>query len=155
MLLLSVVSAYCSIQIPSALNLDYKRIQHFWIIVEITNVLREYQLSFSEGSEFFLLFGLGRTCEDTVWDFLQNCLVIPSSMWCDSCGSYMHIIVRNSVILDRLYGIVEMVGIWISVVPLSLCATAFLLMAVTHHFVSDICNILGFYGWIPIPFWRY
>ena len=67
--------------------------------------ISEYQLSFSEESVnddllgnhfgslgnpnsvffFYRLFGLRKLCDKTFRDFLQECLLILSSMKCDSC----------------------------------------------------------------------
>ena len=46
--------------------------------MEITDVLREYQLIFLRDQDFFYrLFGLRRMCEDTFWDFSQDyCLFL-------------------------------------------------------------------------------
>ena len=72
--------------------------------MDLPTILPEYQLSFLEGSGnddlfgnhfgspgnpnrafFHRLFGLRKFCEETFWDFLQDCSLITSSMKCDSC----------------------------------------------------------------------
>ena len=38
---------------------------------------------------FYRFFRLRKTCEETFWDFLQDCSLIPSSMKWDSCGIWV------------------------------------------------------------------
>ena len=57
---------------------------------------------------------------ENFWDFLQDYSLIPSSMKCDSCGNNMHIVVCKSATLDGIYSIMEIVGVQIIAVPVSL-----------------------------------
>ena len=105
MQLSAIGSACCFIEILIALNLNYLRIRLFWIIVEITDILRGYQQSFSEGSELLFIdhLGLRRMCEDIFCDFLHDCSLISSSLKCDSCGRYTCTLL--------FYGIMEMLDV--------------------------------------------
>ena len=76
-----VVSAYCSTEIPLALNLDYLRIRLFWIIVDINDVLREYHLIFFEESELFFIDCLGR----------EECVMTLFGIFCKTVSLFLQV----------------------------------------------------------------
>ena len=80
--------------------------------MEITDILCEYQLSFSEGPDNdellrnyfgplgnpskvlqYICFGLEECMKKSLGIFLHDCLLIPSNMKCNNYGSDMSIVV--------------------------------------------------------------